>query len=339
MTKFSVIVLNWNGKHFLDTCLLSLRRQTFRDFETILVDNGSEDGSVEFVREHFPEVRLVTLEKNIGFAAGNGAGLLVTQGEWIVLLNNDTEVTEAWLQALDLAVVTPEVGALACKMVYYDERDKVDNCGFEVAVSGATLEVGRDRGSDLWREQVPVFGGCGGAVAYRRSMLERIGFFDPDFFMTYEDTDLAFRAQLAGYKCMFVPDAIVYHRYRATMKQYPARQVYFSQRNIEFVYLKNMPTALMLRYLPQRLMYEIGSAIYFTRMGVGKSFFKAKIDVLHQLPAVIKKRRYIQSRRTVTNAQLLTLLKRYSLGPKFGKFLSAFRKPRVSPVQKSVTST
>jgi GT2 family glycosyltransferase len=340
MPDFTVIVLNWNGKHFLDVCLSALRKQLYSKFDVLLVDNASADGSAEFVETHFPEVKLIRLQENRGFVGGNLAGYERATGEWIVLLNNDTEADPCWLQGLSEAIrCHPEAGVLASKMLFYDERDRIDNCGFDVAAACTTIDLGRgEKDSDRWSRAAKVFGACGGAVAYRKSMLEQIGFLDPDFFMTFEDADLSFRAQLMGYECTFVPTAIVYHRYRGTMSKYPARQVYFSQRNIEFVYLKNMPTAIMLRYLPQRLMYEIGSAIYFTRMGVGKAFFKAKIDVLRQLPAVLKKRREIQSRRTIADAQLLTMLKRYHLGPKFKKFLSAFRRPKVSSVQESVTS-
>jgi GT2 family glycosyltransferase len=158
-------------------------------------------------------------------------------------------------------------------------------------------------------------------------MLESIGFFDPDYFMTFEDFDLSFRAQLAGYDCVFIPKAVVYHRYRGTMTKYPARQIFFSQRNIEFAYVKNMPLGLILRYLPQRILYELGAAIYFTRMGVGNSFFQAKLDVLRQLPNLLRKRREIQKRRSISNAQLHAKLHGNRLRARWQKFCSAWRNP------------
>ena len=131
MPEISVIVVNWNGKHFLETCLTALRRQTFRDFETILVDNGSEDGSAEYVRSGFPEVRLIALDRNLGFTGGNIAGYEQACGELIVLLNNDTEVDPRWLEEIHKARRDyPAAGSFASKMLYFDERNRIDNCGF-----------------------------------------------------------------------------------------------------------------------------------------------------------------------------------------------------------------
>jgi GT2 family glycosyltransferase len=330
---FSVIVLNWNGLRFLDACLSSLRGQTFRRFETIFVDNGSGDGSVEFVRENYPEARVVALERNVGFAGGNIAGYAQASGDWIVLLNNDTEVAPGWLDALRWAAKeNPRAGVLASKMMYFDDRSRIDNCGFYVTRAGVTVELGRgDENGFAWSEPRKIFGACGGAVAYSRKVLEDVGFFDPDFFMTYEDLDLSFRAQLRGHECLFVPGAVVYHRYRATMANYPARQVYFSQRNIEFAYVKNMPLGLMLRYLPQRILYEVGGVIYFTRLGVGGAFLRAKLDAIRALPILLRKRREIQRSRKISNEELRMMLRGSGLGPKYGKFCSAWRRPASAP--------
>ena len=150
-------------------------------------------------------------------------------------------------------------------------------------------------------------------MAYRRSMLEEIGFLDPDFVMIYEDADLSFRAQLRGHECVYVPGAIVYHRYRVTISKAPSRQVFYSQRNIEFVYLKNMPLALILRSAPQRLLYEVGAAIYFSKQGTGSAFFRAKLDVLKLLPSILRKRSEIQKRKTITNSQMRTILRKEAI--------------------------
>jgi GT2 family glycosyltransferase len=300
----------------------------------ILVDNASEDGSVDFVREKFPEVRVVRLEKNLGFAGGNLAGYEDAGGKWIILLNNDTEADEGWLAAVhEAAQKHADAGSLACKMLYFNDRGKIDNCGFNVTVAGTTVERGRDQQNGSgWEVSCDVFGACAGAAAYRRGMLKETGFFDPDFFMTYEDVDLSFRAQLLGYRCIFIPEAIIYHRYRATMKSHPTRQVYFSQRNIEFVYLKNMPSGLILRYLPQRILYEIGAALYFVRTGAARPFLRAKIDVLRHVPVLLRKRREIQRRRVLSNAQIDAMLNEDHFGPKWKKFLLGWEvSPRVQP--------
>lgn len=296
--------------HFLEACLGSLRRQTFSDFETILVDNGSTDGSIEFVQGSFPEVRLIALAENRGFTGGNIAGYENATGELIVLLNNDTEAHPLWLEEIHSATLKfPEAGSFASKMMYFDCRNKIENCGFDVGPEGTTIDLGRDeRDGPDWRFTREVFGACGGAVAYRRSMLNDIGFLDPDFFMVYEDVDLSFRARLRGYACMYIPTAIVFHRYRATLGTRPAHQVFYSQRNIEFVYLKNMPAGLILRSALHRLLYEIGAAIYFLNLGSGRAFLRSKLDVLRHLSRIYRKRRQIQRSRTVQNSYILQVM-------------------------------
>jgi hypothetical protein len=327
MPEISVIIANWNGKRFLEECLSALRRQTFRDFETILVDNGSNDGSAEFVCAHFPEVSLLALSTNRGFTGGNIAGYETANGRLVALLNNDTEAHPFWLQAIHNGASShPEAGSFASKMVYYDDRRKIENCGFEVDVAGMTVEVGRDQiDGPQWQHSRKVFGACGGAVAYRRAMLEQVGFLDPDFFMIYEDVDLSFRAQLSGYDCVYLPQAIVYHRYRSTIAKQPALQVFYAQRNIEFLYLKNMPLSLILRSAPRRLLYEIGAALYFLWNGNGSAFLRAKLHVLRHLGSILRKRRAIQRRKVLASSGLRLIMCGPGLSSKWNKFVSARR--------------
>lgn len=322
MPEISVIIANWNGKHFLEDCLTALRRQTFRDFETILVDNGSTDGSVEYIRKVFPEIRLLALKENLGFTGGNIAGYELARGDLIVLLNNDTEADAEWLQEIHKgSLLFPNAGSFASKMMYFDERHRIENCGFEMAITGTPTESGRDElDGPGWCNPRRIFGACGGAAVYRRSMLNDVGFLDPDFFMIYEDVDLSFRAQLFGYDCVCLPQAVVYHRYRSTIKKRPAVQVFYAQRNIELVYLKNLPASFLFRSAPLRLLYEIGAAVYFCRLGVGSAFFRAKLDALKQLPSVFRKRAAIQKRRVVTNSELRALMRGSSFWSKWKKF-------------------
>ncbi len=326
MTEISVIVLNWNGKHLLDDCLGSLRRQTYQDFETILVDNGSVDGSIDYVRCNFPEVNVLALPDNRGFTGGNIAGYKRSNGNLIVPLNNDTEASPNWLKEIQGASLAyPEAGSFASKMMYFDQRDRIENCGFDVGIEGATVDLGRDQyDGPQWSQPREVFGACAGAAAYRRTMLEDVGFLDNDFFMTYEDVDLSFRAQLRGHSCVYVPGAIVYHRYRATNNKLPHRQVFYSQRNIEYVWAKNMPFALILRSAPWRLLYELGAAIYFIRVGAGTAFLKGKWAVLRDFPSLLRKRREIQRRRTARNAEIQGKLRNSIFGIKWRKLRAAW---------------
>lgn len=311
MPEVSVIIANWNGKHLLDDCLEAMRRQTFRDFEVILVDNGSSDGSVDYVRGTFPEVKVVALAQNRGFTGGNLAGYEVAGGRLIALLNNDTEAHENWLAAIHAySLRYPNAGSFASKMMYFDDRERIENCGFDLSLSGATADLGRNvMDGPAWMVPREVFGACGGAAAYRRSMLEDIGFLDPDFFAVYEDVDLSFRAQLRGYRCIYVPTAVVFHRLRATLGARSERQVFYSQRNIELVYFKNMPMDLILRSMPQRILYELGAAIHFIRLGYASAFLRAKVSALKHFPALLRKRHKTQKKRTLASAQLRQRMK------------------------------
>lgn len=324
MPEISIIIANWNGRQFLPDCLSSLRQQTFRDFEIIFVDNASTDDSVDFVRAHFPELKIVALESNCGFSGGNIAGYEHASGETIVLLNNDTEAHPGWLEAIHRASREfSTAGSFASKMMYYNDRTRIENCGFQIDSAGIAAELGRDElDGPNWEASREIFGACGGAVAYRRSMLEQIGFLDRDFFMIYEDVDLSFRAQLSGFRCVYVPRAVVYHHYRSTIKKRPALQVFYSQRNIDFVYWKNLPLAFILRSAPRRLLYELGSALYFFRIGSGLPFLRAKLDVLRRLPSVLKKRRVIQKQNILATSQLRSLLCGSVFRSKWRKFFS-----------------
>jgi GT2 family glycosyltransferase len=340
MPEISVVVLNWNGRQFLEDCLLSLRRQTFRDFETILVDNGSTDGSVAYVSSRFPEATVEALADNAGFVQGNLAGYQRATGDAIVLLNNDTESHPRFLEEIHRATeLFPQAGSFASKMLYFEERGRVDNCGSEITAAGTSIDVGRDDvDGPKYADYRWVFGGCGGAIGYRRKMLDDVGFLDRDLFMVYEDLDLSFRAQLRGYPCVFVPGAIVFHHYHGTVKRSPGKYVFYSQRNIETVYLKNMPLALMVRSLPQRVLYELGAAAYFCRMGAGMAFVKAKVDVVRQLPRILEKRREIQRRKTISNQQLRAVMKGAWIGERWTKFLSAWRGPSRGSVETRASS-
>jgi GT2 family glycosyltransferase len=324
MPEITVIVVNWNGNQWLETCLSSLRRQTFSDFEVILVDNGSQDGSLEYVRQNFPEVKVLALDENLGFTGGNIAGYALARGNLIVLLNNDTEAEAEWLREIYAASLHyPSAGSFASKMMYFDNRNRIENCGFDVGPTGTTVDLGRDEpDGPAWSTPRQVFGACGGAAVYRRTLLDEIGFLDPELFMIYEDVDLSFRAQLSGYSCVYLPRAIVYHRYRSSIGKRPDLQVYYAQRNIDWVYLKNLPTSLLLRSLPQRLLYEIGASLYFLRMGSAAAFLRAKVDVLKSLGMILKKRRLVQRQRTLSGSQLRERMRAPDLRAKWKKLFS-----------------
>lgn len=245
MPTASIIIPNLNGRHHLDDCLCSLRRQTFTSFEVLLVDNGSTDGSQDYVRQHFPEVKVVELGRNLGFTGAGIAGWQASQGDFIILLNNDTEVEPNWLQAIVAAFNHhPGVGIVASKLLLFHQRDHFHAAGDYYRRDGTPGNRG------IWRQDVGqydqeeyVFSACGAAAAFRRRLLDEIGFLDDDFFFSCEDVDVAWRAHLAGWRVLYVPTAVVYHKLKATGGDLIGS--YYDGRNFLYLIWKNYPASLL----------------------------------------------------------------------------------------------
>ncbi len=304
----SIVIVNWNGREFLLECLEGLRRQVYRAFSVILVDNGSQDGSTAFVSENYPEVSIVALPDNRGFAAGNNVALHRINTEFVALLNNDAVPDPLWLKSLVEALEEhPQAGLAASKMLLYDRREIIDRAGDGYTRAGAALLRGRGLSVDCHRVREWVFGACAAAALYRMAMLRDIGFFDEDFFLLYEDVDLSFRAQLKGYKCLYVPESLVYHRSSSSIVRDSSRSVYYGHRNLEWVYIQNMPFRLLLRTIFPHILYDIAALSYFIIKGRGKDYFRAKKDALGGLKRALKKRQRIQSGKVVDNGYLWSL--------------------------------
>jgi GT2 family glycosyltransferase len=305
--KVTVIVVNWNGRHHLEECLSSLSRQTFKTYEIIFVDNGSTDGSVNIVERNFPHVRVVRLERNEGFCRGNNIGLQNASGEYIALLNNDTRVEPQWLKELVREMSNdPELGICASCMIRYFQPDLIDSAGDGYDNCGVGFKVGNGNQVLEYRKKRYTFGACAGAALYRRSMIDNIGFFDEDFFAVGEDIDLSFRALLAGYKCLYVPKAIVYHKINQTIGPGSDFLLYQSRRNVEYTYFKNMPLFPLVLTLPIHLIYNLLTFAQAFFQGKLTVFLKAKRDFLINLIKVCRKRREIQKRRKIGFIKLLS---------------------------------
>jgi GT2 family glycosyltransferase len=319
----SVIVLNWNGRHLLSDCLGSIARQTWLDFETILVDNGSEDGSADWAQVNYPQVRIIRLNSNMGFCGGNNAGIRAAAGEYIVLLNNDTLVEDNWLVNLYHGIKDDsKIAACDSKIFYFDEREKIWMSGAGYSIAG----VPNNRWSgqldrDEFRQPTDVFVACACAAIYRKNVFDEIGLLDEDFFAGYEDLDWSFRAHLYGYRIVNVPLARVYHKVSATHGFNSEMFVRNGQRNVSAVFVKNMPTLLLFRYLPLHLIYIGGSMLYFLKIGRGCAFFQSKWDFLKQLPLLWRKRRIIQKHRRVSAKEIDLLLDRNWFKSKMDKFI------------------
>jgi GT2 family glycosyltransferase len=314
--RLTVVIPNWNGEAFLETCLSSLRRQTYRGFETLLVDNGSSDGSLELVRRNFPEVRVIPLPENRGFAAAVNAGIETSTGELVVLLNNDTEQDPGWLEALvQAADAHPEAGLFASKLVDFHERSLLDGAGDALRLSGLPYRIGHgeiDRGQ--FDKPAFVFSACAAAALYRREMLDDVGVFDEDFFSYCEDGDLSFRAQLAGYRCLYVPDAVVYHMGSAsTGGKRSATATRLGTRNSINLLVKDLPLSVVPHVAPFFLAGQLARLLTAAATGSLAAHVRGLAEAVRHLPIMLEKRGRIQKNRRVSDAEIRGLLRESSL--------------------------
>lgn len=308
----SVIVVNWNGQHHLFTCLSALVNQTYSPTEIIMVDNGSKDNSIQFVKENFPFIEIISVNENRGFSGGNNVGISRARGDFIALINNDTEADKKWLEESINAIKDyPDAGFIASRICLFDHRSYLDTAGDLYFRSGYAGKRGwlKEYGNQ-YSEIDWVFGACAGAAVYRREMFEEIGLFDDDYVNYFEDVDLSFRAQLSGYTCLYVPTAIVYHKVSSSVGYRSSKHQYWSHRNHWFTLIKNLPSKLWIRYIFPILFSEIlvlGSSLAQGRLGV---FILARLDVFAKLPLMLIKRWNIQKKRKVTCGYLDSIIQK-----------------------------
>lgn len=309
--RLTVIIPNFNGAAYLPTCLTALRHQTYPHLETILVDNASTDESRRIIWRDFPEVQLLPLKHNVGFSGAINRGLEHARGEIIAPLNNDTEVTPGWAQALVAALDTyPEAGIAASKILLFDRRNILHSAGDGFGRDGLPFNRGvwqKDEGQ--FDNDVYIFGGCGGAVAYRRSMLAEIGNFDEALFMYLEDVDLNWRAQLAGYRAVFVPQAVVYHHLSATGGGPLAS--YYTGRNTIFILIKDVPGVIWQRHLGAIInaQWQIAwQALRAWRGEAARARLRGQLAGLWGLPHWLGKRQAVQCKRRVSDHYVINLI-------------------------------
>lgn len=289
--KVSIIITNYNGQHYLKDCLDSINAQSFTSFEVILVDNHSSDGSIRIVEREYPEIELIRNDANFGFARGTNEGIRASRGEFILTLNNDTRLEPGFLEEIMRPTERDAlIGICAAKMLYPDGR--INSTGTCISRSGAAWDRGisqPDHGQYGHSEEV--FGACAGAALYRKRMLDEIGLFDEDFFMYMEDVDLAFRARLAGWKCIYIPGAVVIHHHGGTAGVGSDTAVYYGNRNMVWVAFRNFPRTLLISSLPWIIGRTFGVIIYHTFRGQLRIIVEAKIDAFRGLHGAIQKRR------------------------------------------------
>ncbi len=325
-----IIIVNWNGLAHLSDCLKSLAGQTFRDFEIVLVDNGSADDSVLFVQEHYPWVKLVSLGENTGFARGNNLGLQHTDSDYIVTLNNDTRADPDWLQNLvKVANAYPRAGMVGSRICSFTDPDIIDSIGMGICADG--MSRGRYR-NKRWSEfhlpeVVDILFPSACAALYKREMIAEIGFFDEDFFAYAEDSDLGLRGVLSGWKAVLATDAVVYHKYSQTSGNLSPFKVYLVERNHYWVALKNFPQGFLLglplftarRYLEQLrvVLFGGGTGGEFRAGGTKGAIIKALLKAIHDsfcgMPRMLCKRRQMMKNKRLTTREFSKLLRDYRI--------------------------
>ncbi len=302
-----MVIPNYNGQRHLAGLFDALQKQTFTDFEVILADDASSDGSVAFVEEAFPTTRVLTNRNNLGFAVNANAAVDAALGRVIVLLNNDTEPDPDWLAELAKTICQhPDAAIVASKLLLFDKRDHLHTTGDTMGLDG----IPRNRG--VWEEdrgqydgQTEIFGGCGGAMAIRKDVWQALGGFDEDFWMYLEDVDFAFRVQLAGWKAVYAPAARVYHKLSSSGGD--DLSSFYVGRNTLWMLAKNMPTSLLLRHLPEIVAAQGQIAIDALRNWRGtaaRARLRGQLAGLLGLPAQLRKRKTIQRQRMLDDAEL-----------------------------------
>ena len=315
MQRVSVIIVNYNGRDYIQRCLESMSKQKYDNFEIVIVDNASQDDSLIVIKNSLiglgldKTTKIIELDRNLGFAGSNVRGFENAHGEYIALLNADAIAEPLWLQNL-VNVMDSEnkIGICASKIISY-ESNEIDSAGDGFSKSLQGFKRGEGELPEEYGKRKYIFGACACAALYRRTMLKEVGFFDEDFFLIHEDTDLNLRAQLRGWKILYVPEAVVYHKVRSSIGNMSDTAVYYTIRNRDYVRIKNIPAGIFLRCFPGFVMSIIAEFIYFVlKYKKLKLYIRAKKDVIRMLPEMMKKRSSILKRRQVPNDYLTGIM-------------------------------
>jgi GT2 family glycosyltransferase len=297
----SVVIVSWNSAKHLPRCLDALSEQTFQGFEVILIDNGSLDGGTNDLEQKYPQLalHLERLTSNLGFAWANNRGARIARGTWLALLNADAFPAPDWLeQLLQAANKYPDFSFFSSRQVQANRPDFLDGSGDEYHVSGlAWRRFYNYQAQTYGFKEEEVFSACGAAALYPRDDFLEVAGFDETYFSYFEDVDLSFRLRLIGKRCLYVPQAIVYHVGSASTGKISDFVIYHGHRNLVWTYFKNMPGSLFWRYLPLHFLMNLFFIISFTFKGKGLAILRAKIDAFRRLPAIIRTRRQIQNTR------------------------------------------
>lgn len=332
--KVSIVIVSYNSLNHLVRCFPSVIHLDYPDFEVILVDNHPSDGSAAWVKQHFPDVHVVNNPDNTGYAGGNNLGFAMANGEYVAVLNPDSLVEPGWLRSMVQALeADPRAGLAAGKILLMDDPSHINTCGLDITFTGLSFCRGLGQPSGRYQHPEVVFGVSGCAFVCRRQLLEELGGFDGLFFTYYEDTDLSLRANLAGYRCLYVPSAISYHQY---VWKFSASKCYYQERNRYIALLKSLRVPTLVLLSPMLILSEVIAWGYALLQG--PEHLKSKYRSLTWLAAnwrqVSEARRKVQLQRQVPDRVLLSRFSwRLSFAntakPLFAALLSASLNPLV----------
>jgi GT2 family glycosyltransferase len=289
----SFVIVTWNGKHLLEECLPFIEQQDFQDHEIIVVDNGSTDGTREFLKADFPRVRVLELSENQGFAAPNNFGFRNSGGQYIATVNNDMTLDRQWLRQLVTALeLHPNCFAAQGKILKASEPGIIDTCGLGIRPCGAARNRSHNQPENsALSETVPIFTVSAGAALYRTAKLRELNYFDPTYFAYYEDLDLGWRARLKGWNCLLVPEAKAFHKVHGTSSSVPGDFLWFmSERNRLRTLLKNLPAKAFLRHPLQIAMDELRYIDMIRKKTGWSTLFRARWEVFKEFFSLLQKR-------------------------------------------------
>lgn len=321
-TLVSIIIPNFNGLELLKICLPSLKKQTFKDFEIIVVDNGSSDGSSDYIKASFKGIRCIELKENFGFSKAVNIGIKRSNGKYIVLLNNDSEMDKECMKMLLKAAANHnEVGFVSAKILQFNNRNKIDNAGDYMDSSGHLLTRGFGDNEKLYKKGEYIFLGTGSGTLFKREVFDEVGHFDKDFFFYMEDADLCFRAQLAGFKGWFEPKAKIYHIRMATSSKYFKDYESLVFRNMTMMIIKNFPAGFLLHNFNwlKIILVHINTLKYLIFKGHILSTIKVEWYLVIHLRKILRKRKIIQALKKVSDKYIIENMveKKFTVGKLF----------------------
>lgn len=300
----SIIIVSCDREYLLGRCLESLFKQAYKNYEVILIDDCSTDGSREFIEKNYPSVKLIRNKEKLGYAQNNNIGIGISEGKYIVTLNNDTTVEPGWLENLvRVAESDKEIGICASKQLNFYNPHIIDSTGIVLRRGMYPSNRGHDEpDKGQFDNSSEIFGAPGASAFYRRDMLNQIGLFDPDYFFYHEEFDLCWRAKLWGWKCVYVPKAVIYHIGGATAGQGSKFSIYYTERNRLLTAVKNLPLGLLWQYLPYILKYEL-DMLFKVAATCKYEFITARFSALICFYRTVKKRKTVQNGKAISDRE------------------------------------